>query len=109
MLIYSAGLRRSELLSLKLPDIDTERMLIHILDAKGKKDRISLLSENLLKLLRSYYKEYQPQKYLFEGHSGGKYSPTSLAKILKNAAIKAGIQKKCNATHVTSYFCHPPT
>ena len=57
MLIYSAGLRTSELLSLKPADIDSERMLIRILGAKGKKDRISLLSENLLKLLRQYYKE----------------------------------------------------
>lgn len=58
MLIYSAGLRRSELLNLKPADIDSERMLIHILGAKGKKDRISLLSDNLLKLLREYYRKY---------------------------------------------------
>lgn len=93
MLIYSAGLRRSELLNLKPTDIDSERMLIHINGAKGKKDRISLLSENLLQLLRQYYKEYQPKKYLFEGQKGGKYSPTSVANILKKAALKAGIHK----------------
>jgi len=93
MLIYSAGLRRSELLNLKPADIDSERMLIHILGAKGKKDRITLLSENILKLLRQYYKEYHPKKYLFEGQSGGKYSPTSVANILKKASFKAGIRK----------------
>ena len=93
MLIYSAGLRRSELLNLKPTDIDSERMVIHINSAKGKKDRISLLSDNLLQLLRQYYKEYHPNKYLFEGQNGGKYSPTSVANILKKAALKAGIKK----------------
>ena len=93
MLIYSAGLRRSELLNLKLIDIDSERMLIHIRGAKGKKDRISLLSENLLHLLRQYYKEYRPNDFLFEGQNRGKYSSTSVANILKKASIKAKILK----------------
>jgi len=93
MLIYSAGLRRSELLNLSISDIDSERMVIHINGAKGKKDRISLLSDNLLQLLRQYYKEYKPKKYLFEGQNGGKYSPTSVANVLKKAALKAGIRK----------------
>lgn len=93
MLIYSAGLRRSELLNLKPADIDSERMLIHILGAKGNKDRNSLLSDNLLKLLREYYRKYRPLEYLFEGQDGGKYSPTSVANILKKASFKAGIRK----------------
>jgi len=93
MLIYSAGLRRSELINLKISDIDSERMVTHITGGKGKKDRISLLSDNLLQLLRQYYKEYRPDKYLFEGQNGGKYSATSVANILKKAAIKAGINK----------------
>ena len=93
MLIYSAGLRRSELLNLTPENIDSERMLIHINGAKGKKDRISLLSDNLLQLLRQYYKEYRPNKYLFEGQSGGKYSASSVASILKKAAGKAKLRK----------------
>ena len=93
MLIYSAGLRRSELLNLTVSDIDSERMVINIIGAKGKKDRISLLSDNLLQLLRNYYIKYKPKKFLFEGQSGGPYSATSVAKILKNAASKAGIRK----------------
>jgi len=93
MLIYSAGLRRSELINLKISDIDSERMVIIIVGAKGKKDRISLFSENMLKLLREYYREFKPEKYLFEGAKGGKYSPTSIANILKNAARKAGVNK----------------
>ena len=93
MLIYSAGLRRNELLNLKPADIDSERMIIKINGAKGKKDRISLLSDNLLHLLRQYYKEYRPKQYLFEGQNSGKYSPTSVANILKKSAKKAGIRK----------------
>lgn len=93
LLIYSAGLRRSELINLKVSDINSERMIINIIGAKGKKDRISLLSENTLKLLRKYYKKYKPVNYLFEGMNGGKYSPTSVAKILKKATLKAGLQK----------------
>lgn len=46
------------------------------------------------KLLRKYYKEYKPKKYLFEGQTGGKYSPTSVANILKKAALKAGVKKQ---------------
>ena len=94
MLIYSAGLRRSELINLKISDIDSERMVIHIKGGKGKKDRISLLSENTLHILRNYYKIYKPKVYLFEGATGGKYSPTSVANILKKAALKAGIRKR---------------
>jgi len=93
MLIYSAGLRRGELINLKITDIDSERMVINIIGAKGKKDRISLLSTNMLQLLRSYYKKFKPEKYLFEGAKGGKYSPTSIANILKNSARRAGINK----------------
>ena len=94
MVIYSAGLRRSELLNLTINDIDSERMVINIIGSKGKKDRISLLSENLLQLLRKYYEEYKPHKYLFEGQGGGKYSATSVINILKKSAIKAGIRKR---------------
>ena len=93
MLIYSAGLRRSELLNLTILDIDSERMLIHINSAKGKKDRVSILSQNLLRLLRRYYEKFKPKKYLFEGQPGEKYSASSVANILRKAANKAGIRK----------------
>jgi len=93
MLIYSAGLRRSELIDLKISDIDSERMVINIRDAKRKKDRISLLSQNALMLLRDYYKEYKPKSFLFEGQNGGKYSASSIANVLRRAAKNAGIQK----------------
>ena len=93
-LIYSAGLRRSELLNLTPKDIISERMLIRIV-GKGKKFRYSLLSEKLLNELRTYYKEYRPQKWLFEGEQVGEhYSPSALVKILKDAARKAGIKHR---------------
>ena len=94
MLIYSAGLRRSELIDLKISDIDSERMVVNIKGAKGKKDRISLLSKNTLQLLREYYNRYKPKVYLFEGPTGNKYSPSSVANILKKSAQKAGIKKR---------------
>ncbi len=81
MVIYSAGLRRSELLNLKPGDIDSERMVIHITGSKGKKDRNTLLSDNLLQILREYYKEYKPKEFLFEGQNGGKYSESSIGNI----------------------------
>ena len=94
MLIYSAGLRRSELLNLHISDIDSERMVINIRGAKGKKDRISLLSSNMLNMLRDYYKKFKPVNYLFEGPDNSKYSSTSVSNILKKATAKAGINKK---------------
>ncbi len=93
-LLYSSGLRRSELINLKINDIDSERMMIKVNDAKGKKDRYTLLSNSILKDLREYYIEYKPKEYLFEGQNGGQYSPTSIVNILKKASNKAGIKKR---------------
>jgi integrase/recombinase XerD len=93
-LIYSAGLRRSELLNLTPKDIISERMLVRIM-GKGRKCRYSLLSEKLLKDLREYFKEYRPQKWLFEGDTPGEqYSASALVKILKEAASRAGIKHR---------------
>ncbi len=93
-IIYSAGLRRSEVLNIKPEDIDSSRMLIKITGGKGNKDRYSLLSVKLLEDLRIYHKEYKPKKWLFEGQAGGKYSAESVAQILKKALLKSGIRKK---------------
>ena len=93
-IIYSAGLRRSEVINIKPEDIDSDRMLIKISGGKGKKDRYSLLSSKLLENLRIYYKEYKPDKWLFEGQNKGKYSVESVAQILKKALLKSGIKKR---------------
>ncbi len=93
-LLYSAGLRRSELLNLKLTDIDSDRMLIHVINAKGNKDRYTILSETTLTDLRVYFKEWQPKTYLFEGPIGHQYSPSSVLKIVNRAGEKANIKKR---------------
>jgi site-specific recombinase XerD len=93
-LLYSAGLRRNELLNLKLEDIDSKRMVINIKNGKGNKDRLTILSPSVLENLRIYFKEWRPKKYLFEGQKGEKYSAESVAKIINNAAVKARIRKK---------------
>jgi len=93
-LLYSAGLRRSELLNLKVNDIDSKRMLIFVKSAKGNKDRYTVLSEATLTDLRSYFKQWRPTYFLFEGIKGYKYSTTSVANIVNQAALKAKIFKK---------------
>jgi len=92
-LLYSAGLRRSELINLKLTDIDSKRMLIRVDGAKGNKDRFTLLSKNLLTDLREYYVNWKPKKWLFESPGGVQYSASSVRQIIKKAAAKAGIKK----------------
>ncbi len=92
-LLYSGGLRRSELLNLKIGDIDSKRMLIRINNAKGGKDRFTLLSSTVLNDLRSYYKAYRPATWLFEGLNGNQYSTGSVQAIIRNSANSAKIQK----------------
>ena len=94
LLIYASGLRLNELLELRIGDIDSEAMRIHIKFGKGKKDRYVMLSENVLELLRDYYKVYKPKNYLIEGQNGGKYSPKSVQSVFKTALKKAGVKKK---------------
>lgn len=93
-LIYSCGLRRSELINMKPGDVDSHRMVIIIRLAKGKKDRIVPLSPKILSLLRDYYKQYRPKVWLFEGiKPGSPYSAKSLQNVLKQALEKCKIQK----------------
>ncbi|MFK8039449.1 MAG: site-specific tyrosine recombinase/integron integrase [Crocinitomicaceae bacterium] len=93
-LLYSAGLRRAELLNLKLADIDGENNTVTIRNGKGRKDRITIVSASLVKQLRVYFKACRPKEYLFEGEKGGQYSATSVSQIIKRAAKKAGVTKK---------------
>jgi integrase/recombinase XerD len=93
-LIYSCGLRRSELLHLKPSDIDSKRNIVIIRQAKGKKDRITPLSPKILALLREYYSIYKPTTFLFEGaKKGSLYSEHSLHNVLKQALEKVKITK----------------
>ena len=88
-IIYGAGLRISECINLKIVDIDSSSMRIWVRNAKGKKDRVTLLSKDLLKLLRDYYKVYSPKKWLFEGQTKKQYSPSSIRQFFNRAKIKA--------------------
>ncbi len=88
--IYSAGLRTGELLNLRIHDIRSAENYIFIKGAKGKKDRQAILSNNLLELLRTYYKKYKPSYWLFEGQTGGKYSAKSIQAIYRKAQQASG-------------------
>jgi integrase/recombinase XerD len=93
-LIYSCGLRRSELINLKPVDIDSKRGIVLIRQGKGKKDRIAPLSLKILEMLREYYKGYKPKTWLFEGQNIGEhYSEYSLQSVLKQALEKVGNTK----------------
>lgn len=92
--IYSCGLRLSELVNLQIKDIDSTQMTVTIRQGKGNRDRVVVLSEKLLFLLRDYFVEHKPQEYLFEGKSGGKYSERSVQQVLKQTLTKANINKE---------------
>lgn len=96
--VYSAGLRVSEVLNLQISDIDSSRMIIRIKGSKNNRDREVMLSEKILILLRKYFSKYHPKDYLFEGQKEGIYSSRSVQKIFKNALKKSGITKNVS-TH----------
>ena len=96
-MLYSTGMRRDELLHLKINDIDSDRMLIRIHHGKGNKSRDVILSPKTLYLLREYYKKAfpQPTTYLFESKQAGHpYSQSSMSKVVHRAAQRAKISKK---------------
>lgn len=93
-LCYGMGLRVSEIVNLKINDIDSKNMQVLIARAKGKKDRYVNLPESILEQLRNYYRQYKPQVYLFEGQYGGPYSLRSAQLVFKNALSKAKINKQ---------------
>lgn len=94
-LIYACGLRRGELLNLTLKDIQSDRNLLLIRQAKGKKDRVVPLSLKLIDLLRNYYKLWKPKTWLFEGQiENTRYSEKSLENVLKQSLAKVKITKK---------------
>jgi len=93
-LIYACGLRRSELLNLKPAHINSKRNVLIIKQAKGRKDRITPISDKLIALLREYYKSHKPEVWLFEGQKKGEqYTAESLQSVLKQALLKCKITK----------------
>lgn len=91
---YSGGLRISEVASLRVTDIDSERMIIHVRQGKGRKDRIVPLSPVLLIILRDYWQAARPNRLLFPGKENKRpISTTSIRNVLRKAVLAAGIKK----------------
>jgi len=95
LLIYSSGLRIGEAIRLKLEDIDSSRMLVHVYQGKGRKDRYSVLSKVALDELRGYVKKYRPDNWLFPGEDEDKFiNERSVQRAFEKACYRAGITKK---------------
>jgi integrase/recombinase XerD len=91
---YGAGLRSAEVCNLKIGDIDSDRMLIHVEQGKGKKDRKVMLSPSLLELLRTYWREARPEGWLFPGKPKiNPISPRQLHRAFVSAKHMAGVKK----------------
>ncbi len=107
-LLYSCGLRVSELINLKWSHIDRSRMIINIIQAKGKKDRQVMLSPTIIPLLEDYWREYKSKEYVLNGQNSLKYSDRSVGEVVKQLAQKAGIKNKRVYTHLIRHcsFTH---
>ena len=90
-LLYSSGLRKCEIINLRIEDIRSASGHIFVKGAKGKKDRITLLADNVLPLLRKYYLKFRPAYWLIEGADGGQYSKSSIEKIFRKAVKTSGV------------------
>jgi len=109
-LLYSCGLKVSELINLRWTNLDRSRMVINIIQAKGKKDRQVPLDLKLTELLDKYWREYKSKEYVLNGWKDElQYSERSVGQVIKQLAQKAGIDNKrvythlirhCSATHL---------
>lgn len=107
-LLYSAGLRVSELINLKWAHIDRSRMIINVIQAKGHKDRQVGLNEALIPLLEKYYRQYKSVTYVLNGQNDLQYSARSVGEVVKQLARAAGLTKRvythllrhCTFTHM---------
>ncbi len=103
-LLYSCGLRVSELIGLKWFDIDRSRMIINVIAGKGAKDRQVMLDPSIIPLLEKYFYQYKTKSYVLSGQFSDKYSSTSVNQVMKQLAIKAGINKRVY-THLMRHNC----
>jgi integrase/recombinase XerD len=92
-LLYSAGLRRSELVYLRKSDILEDKELIFVRGGKGKKDRTTILAESMRDRLQRYYRLWNPNYWVLEGPRRRQYSATSILKVVKKAGQMAGIAR----------------
>jgi integrase/recombinase XerD len=117
MTTYSAGLRVSEVVNLKISDIDSKRKTIRVYQSKGNKDRYTLLSDKLLGELRIYWRRYRPESWLFPGHGDRPIAVSTAQKMYNEAKKRAGITKgrgihtlrHCFATHLLEAGTDLPT
>lgn len=94
-LLYSCGLRVSELINLKWLHIDRSRMVINVIAGKGKKDRQVMLAPNIIPLLEDYFRRYKPKEYVLNGwNNEPQYTASSIGQVVKQLAHKAGINKR---------------
>lgn len=93
-LLYSSGLRRGELINLKLNDIKIDRKQVIVRGGKGKKDRVTILSDRMAAALLRYFELYNPQEWVFEGVDGKQYSGSSVGQLVREAGKKAGVLTK---------------
>ncbi len=103
-LLYSTGMRVSELINLKWSHIDRSRMVINIIAGKGNKDRQVMLPEMLIPLLEKYWNEYRTKTYVLSGQFGEQYSDRSVGEVVKKTAVKAGLTKRVY-THLMRHNC----
>ena len=113
MLLYATGIRRTEASLLKVSDIDSERMVIHVHQGKGSRDRDVPMTPKLLEALREYFRWKRPKVYLFpstEGHRGVEQplSDHTIWYICSEAAKRAGIKKTVGAAHASPQFRDNP-
>lgn len=100
MLLYSTGMRVSEIANCRIADIDSPNMRIKVVQGKGAKDRYTIISQQVLLELRAYYLIYRPQEYLFNGpRVGSRYSVRSVQHLMQKALITAGLQNKSYTIH----------
>ena len=100
MLLYSTGMRVSEIANCKIADIDSANMRIKVVQGKGAKDRYTIMSQQVLLELRAYYLIYKPKEYLFNGYRPDKrYSVRTIQHIMQQALIKAGLENKHYSIH----------
>lgn len=100
MMLYSTGMRLSEIANCKIADIDSKNMRIKIVQGKGAKDRFTILSQQVLLELRAYYIIYKPKEYLFNGQVPGKrYSARSIEHLMQKALLQIGLESKNYTIH----------
>ena len=105
---YGCGLRLQELLHLQARDIDSARMVIHVRQGKGRKDRLVPLSLRLLEALRVYWRQCRPRSWLFPGHKAGQpLNAGSVQRLFRRVARAAALSKRCSLhTLRHSYATH---